>query len=251
MQLLQLVHGRSDESIRQSATLPALAALAAGGYVGRVDAVTLAAAYRFLRSVEHRLQLQRLRRTHIIPTEPFTLRWLARSLGFRDGPALEAERQRHAREVRRLHEKLFYRPLLTAVARLPSGELSIPDTGGADGSDEAVRLSERSALTRLEALGFADPATAFGHLQALTRGVSRTAAVQRVLLPVMLEAFADAADPDAGLLAYRQGVATRSAARPGTCACCGTKVASGRPWRAERRSGSRDCWRPARTSPTC
>ena len=99
VQLLQLVHGRSDESIRQAATLPALAALAAGGYVGRVDAVTLAAAYRFLRSVEHRLQLQRLRRTHIIPTEPFTLRWLARSLGFRDGTALEAERQRHAREV--------------------------------------------------------------------------------------------------------------------------------------------------------
>ena len=201
VQLLQLVHGRSDESIRQAATLPALAALAAGGYVGRVDAVTLAAAYRFLRSVEHRLQLQRLRRTHIIPTEPFTLRWLARSLGFRDGPSLEEERQRHAREVRRLHEKLFYRPLLTAVARLPAGELSMP---GADASDESVRLSERSAMTRLEALGFADPATAFGHLQALTRGVSRTAAVQRVLLPAMLESFADAADPDAGLLAYRR-----------------------------------------------
>jgi glutamate-ammonia-ligase adenylyltransferase len=201
VQLLQLVHGRSDESIRQSATLPALAALAAGGYVGRVDAITLSAAYRFLRSVEHRLQLQRLRRTHVIPTEPFTLRWLARSLGFRDGPALEEERQRHAREVRRLHEKLFYRPLLTAVARLPEGELSMPAD---DANDESARLSERSALTRLEALGFADPATAFGHLQALTRGVSRTAAVQRVLLPVMLEAFADAANPDAGLLAYRR-----------------------------------------------
>ncbi len=201
VQLLQLVHGRSDESIRQAATLPALAALAAGGYVGRVDAVTLAAAYRFLRSVEHRLQLQRLRRTHIIPTEPFTLRWLARSLGFRDGPALEREHQRHAREVRRLHEKLFYRPLLAAVARLPTGELAMP---GADASDESVRLSERSAVTRLEALGFADPATAFGHLQALTRGLSRTAAVQRVLLPAMLESFADAADPDAGLLAYRR-----------------------------------------------
>ncbi len=148
MQLLQLVHGRSDESIRQSAaTLPALAALAAGGYVGRVDAVTLAAAYRFLRSVEHRLQLQRLRRTHIIPTEPFTLRWLARSLGFRDGAALEAERQRHAREVRRLHEKLFYRPLLTAVARLPSDEMTM--TADAGSRTEELRLTERSAIARL------------------------------------------------------------------------------------------------------
>jgi glutamate-ammonia-ligase adenylyltransferase len=201
VQLLQLVHGRGDESVRQAAaTLPALSALASGGYIGRVDAVTLAAAYRFLRSVEHRLQLQRLRRTHIIPTEPFTLRWLARSLGFRDGPALEAERQRHAREVRRLHQKLFYRPLLSAVAKLPAGELTMP---GADTGEDS-RLTQQSAMARLSALGFSDPKTALGHLQALTRGVSRTAAVQRVLLPVMLESFADAADPDAGLLAYRR-----------------------------------------------
>ena len=201
VQLLQLVHGRTDESLREAATLPALAALGAGGYVGRVDAVALAAAYRFLRSVEHRLQLQRLRRTHVIPTEPFTLRWLARSLGFRDGRALEAERQKRAREVSRLHEKLFYRPLLSAVARLPEGEIRIP---GASESGEALRLSQRSAIARLSALGFADPATALGHLEALTRGVSRTAAVQRVILPAMLESFADAADPDAGLLAYRR-----------------------------------------------
>ncbi len=201
VQLLQLVHGRGDDHVHQAATLPALAALARGGYVGRVDAVTLGAAYRFLRSVEHRLQLQRLRRTHVIPTEPFTLRWLARSLGFRDGPALETERQRHAREVRRLHEKLFYRPLLSAVARLPADEFRLPAQGE---SEEAVRLSQQSAIARLSALGFADPASAFGHLQALTRGVSRTAALQRVLLPVMLESFADAADPDAGLLAYRR-----------------------------------------------
>ncbi len=201
VQLLQLVHGRSDESVRQSATLPALTALAAGGYVGRVDAVALGAAYRFLRSVEHRLQLQRLRRTHVVPTEPFTLRWLARSLGFRDGAALEEERQRQVREVRRLHEKLFYRPLLTAVARLPEDGIRIPGEGE---SEEQVRLSERSAVARLAALGFADPQSALGHLQALTRGVSRTAAVQRVLLPAMLDAFADAADPDSGLLAYRR-----------------------------------------------
>jgi glutamate-ammonia-ligase adenylyltransferase len=201
VQLLQLVHGRTDEAIRQAATLPALAALARGGYVGRVDAITLTAAYRFLRSVEHRLQLQRLRRTHVIPLEPFTLRWLARSLGFRDGPALEAERQRHAREVRRLHEKLFYRPLLSAVARLPESDFRIPGNGA---SDEELRLSERAAIARLSALGFAHPEAALGHLSALTRGVGRTAAVQRVLLPSMLASFADAADPDAGLLAYRR-----------------------------------------------
>src|ERR1039457_6143728 len=56
VQLLQLVHGRADETLREQATLPALAALARGGYVGREDAATMASAYRFLRRVEHLLQ---------------------------------------------------------------------------------------------------------------------------------------------------------------------------------------------------
>ncbi|MGZ4619060.1 MAG: bifunctional [glutamine synthetase] adenylyltransferase/[glutamine synthetase]-adenylyl-L-tyrosine phosphorylase [Frankiaceae bacterium] len=191
VQLLQLVHGRTDESLRSAATLRALAALAAGGYVGRPDAAGLARSYRFLRSAEHRLQLQRLRRTHTIPTDPAALRWLGRSLGFTSDPAEEflAEHARHAREVRRLHEKLFYRPLLEAVARLPA---------------EDIRLTPAQARSRLQALGFADPLAAFKHLEALTTGVSRTAAIQRTLLPAMLGWFADAADPDAGLLAYRQ-----------------------------------------------
>ena len=191
VQLLQLVHGRTDESLRSATTLPALGALAAGGYVGRADAAGLARSYRFLRSAEHRLQLQRLRRTHTIPTDPAALRWLGRSLGFMSDPAEEflADHAQHAREVRRLHEKLFYRPLLEAVARLPA---------------EDLRLTPAQARSRLEALGFADPIAAFKHLEALTTGVSRTAAIQRTLLPAMLGWFADAADPDAGLLAYRQ-----------------------------------------------
>ena len=66
VQLLQLVHGRTDETLRVRATLDALAALAAGGYVGRPDAAGLASAYRFLRGAEHLLQLYQLRRTHTL-----------------------------------------------------------------------------------------------------------------------------------------------------------------------------------------
>ncbi|MGY1813088.1 bifunctional [glutamine synthetase] adenylyltransferase/[glutamine synthetase]-adenylyl-L-tyrosine phosphorylase [Blastococcus sp. SYSU D00820] len=195
VQLLQMVHGRVDERLRVGGTLPALMALSAGGYVGREDAATLIASYRFLRTVEHRLQLLRLRRTHLLPTDEQQLRWLARSLGYKPdhrGSAvdvLDAELALHTREVRRLHEKLFYRPLLSAVARVPG---------------EHLHLGSKAAGDWLRALGFADPDGALRHLAALTGGVSRSASMQKYLLPVVLQTLADAADPDAGLLAYRQ-----------------------------------------------
>ena len=194
VQLLQLVHGRADERLRLGGTLPALAELTAGGYVGREDGEILTASYRLLRTVEHRLQLLRLRRTHLIPNDRVQLRWLARSLGYRPDrrgePAdvLSAELNLHTRHVRRLHEKLFYRPLLKAVSRVPGDQL---------------RLGPEAARGWLAALGFAAPDAALGHLGALTSGVSRTAAMQRLLLPVVLQSFTNAADPDAGLLAYR------------------------------------------------
>ncbi|GAA3065681.1 bifunctional [glutamine synthetase] adenylyltransferase/[glutamine synthetase]-adenylyl-L-tyrosine phosphorylase [Streptomyces glomeratus] len=191
VQLLQLVHGRSDTSLRSGTTLDALKALAAGGYVGRTDAVQLDEAYRFLRSMEHRIQLFRLRRTHLVPEGEADLRRLGRSLGLRTGPVEELLREwkRHTGVVRRLHEKLFYRPLLDAVAQLAPGE---------------ARLSAEAARERLVALGYADPATALRHLEALASGVTRKAAIQRTLLPVLLGWFADSADPDAGLLNFRK-----------------------------------------------
>src|SRR5450755_221465 len=80
VQLLQLVHGRTDETLRVQPTLDALAALAAGGYVGRQDASGLASAYRFLRGVEHLLQLYQLRRTHKLPEDPAVLRRIGRAM---------------------------------------------------------------------------------------------------------------------------------------------------------------------------
>ncbi|MFC8422575.1 bifunctional [glutamine synthetase] adenylyltransferase/[glutamine synthetase]-adenylyl-L-tyrosine phosphorylase [Streptomyces sp. NPDC057236] len=191
VQLLQLVHGRSDASLRSGTTLDALKALAAGGYVGRADAAQLDDAYRFLRSMEHRIQLHRLRRTHLVPDDEADLRRLGRSLDLRTDPVatLTREWKRHASVVRRLHEKLFYRPLLDAVAALAPGE---------------ARLSAEAARERLIALGYADPAAALRHLEALASGVTRKAAIQRTLLPVLLGWFADSADPDAGLLTFRK-----------------------------------------------
>ncbi|MEV4534761.1 bifunctional [glutamine synthetase] adenylyltransferase/[glutamine synthetase]-adenylyl-L-tyrosine phosphorylase [Asanoa sp. NPDC049518] len=195
VQLLQLVHGRADETLRVTGTMPALRALVSGGYVGRADGETLLRGYRFLRTVEHRLQLQALRRTHTVPADPAALRWLAAALGYTAEPGRDAVETfraawvAHASEVRRLHVKLLYRPLLEAVARVPA---------------ESLRLTPEAARRQLEVLGFADPTGALRHLEALTGGVSRTAAIQRTLLPVLLQEFADAAEPDRGLLSYRQ-----------------------------------------------
>ena len=191
VQLLQLVHGRGDETLRSGTTLDALAALGRGGYIGREDAAGFNASYRFLRTFEHRIQMFRLRRTHLVPEKEEDLRRIGRSMGMTDDPArsLVEQWKRHAREVRRIHEKLFYRPLLDAVARLPAGEM---------------RLTPAAARARLEALGYVDPAGALRHLEALTTGITRRATIQRTLLPVMLGWFADAAEPDAGLLAFRR-----------------------------------------------
>ncbi|WP_026421959.1 bifunctional [glutamine synthetase] adenylyltransferase/[glutamine synthetase]-adenylyl-L-tyrosine phosphorylase [Actinokineospora inagensis] len=197
VQLLQLVHGRTDESLRLGSTVDALAALGATGYVGRTDAAELADSYRFLRTVEHRLQLQRLRRTHLFPAEQDTddLRWLARATGV--GPergrssaqVLSAEFRRHTNRIRRLHEKLFYRPLLEAVARVPT---------------DALRLTTEAAHARLAALGYTSPQGALLHIKALTDGVSRRASIQTAILPVLLDLLGATPDPDGGLLAYRK-----------------------------------------------
>jgi glutamate-ammonia-ligase adenylyltransferase len=191
VQLMQLVHGRADQRLRTSNTWGGLETLSTYGYVGRGDAAELDRAYRMLRSLEHRIQLYRLQRTHVVPEGAADLRRLGRSFGFRADPGaqLTALWRRHALAVRRLHEKLFYRPLLTAVAQLTTDE---------------ARLTPVSAITRLKALGYRDPSGALRHLTALAGGVSRRAAIQRQLLPVMLGWFADGADPDAGLLAFRR-----------------------------------------------
>ena len=190
IQLLQLVHGQLDPHVRQGGTLAALIALADQGYIGRVEATEFSNDYRFLRLLEHRLQLTRLRRTHLMPREEDALRVLARASGVVGTATDLVERwQRTKQQVRRLHERLFYRPLLSAVAALP---------------DDGFALSSDQAVARLAAIGFGDPEGALRHIAALTGGVSRRAAIQRTLLPVMLQWFSEGADPDHGLLAFRR-----------------------------------------------
>jgi glutamate-ammonia-ligase adenylyltransferase len=195
VQLLQLVHGKSDESLRRRDTTSAIAALSAGGYIGRADAAAFDNAYRYLRLLEHRIQLFQLRRTHLMPVGEPALRALAKGVL---GPfsnerphaeALLAAWQKTKRSVRELHERIFYRPLLNTAAKL---------------SSEDAKLTPEAAQGRLAALGYRDPKGAMRHIEALTGGVSRRAALQRQLLPILLDWLAEGVDPDAGLLAFRR-----------------------------------------------
>ncbi|MGA1828743.1 bifunctional [glutamine synthetase] adenylyltransferase/[glutamine synthetase]-adenylyl-L-tyrosine phosphorylase [Microbacterium sp.] len=190
VQLLQLVHGLTDDRIHQRGTLPALDALVEQGYIGRAEAATFSHDYRLLRLLEHRMQLKHLRRTHLMPSRPEDLRVLARASGIADsGEKVWQTWETVKREVRDIHVRLFYRPLLSAVASLP---------------EEARSLSPAQAHDRLAAIGFTDPVGALRHIAALTSGLSRGATIQRHLMPVMISWFADGVDPDYGLLAFRR-----------------------------------------------
>jgi glutamate-ammonia-ligase adenylyltransferase len=191
VQLLQRVNGRQDESIRSPTTLIALEQLAGAGYVERRDAVDLAQAYTFLRTVEHRLQLWEEQQTHTLPADDAARTRLARVLGYRDSPRssalddFEAEQRRHQTTVRSLHERLFFAPILDTLAGVGA-------------------LSPEAAEQRLAAFGFADAAHTRAALRELTRGLTRRSRVMQQLLPVVLDWLSSAPDPDLGLLQLRR-----------------------------------------------
>jgi glutamate-ammonia-ligase adenylyltransferase len=198
VQLLQLVHGRNDETLHVASTVDALAALGAGGYVGRDDTANLTASYEFLRLLEHRLQLQRLKRTHMLPPsdDDEAMRWLARAAHVRtDGShdrleVLREELKRHHLRVSRLHTKLFYQPLLESLAP--------------EGLEFSQGMTPAAAERQLAALGYESPHSALTHLAALINQSGRRGRVQSVLLPRLLDWLSDTPDPDAGLLSYRK-----------------------------------------------
>ena len=195
VQLLQLVHAKNDPSLRAKATTAAITALMISGYIGRTDAAHLLDAYKYLRVLEHRIQLVQMRRTHLMPTSEDQLRALARAAA---GPlsvkrpsaqSLLDDWAKVKRLVSALHERIFYRPILATAAHL---------------SAEDAVLTTDAAQARLAALGYSDTVGARRHIESLTAGVSRRAALQRQLLPVLLGWLADGVDPDAGLLAFRR-----------------------------------------------
>lgn len=188
VQLLQLVHGRFDEDLRTGSTLEAVAALQEHGYIEEGEGARLADSYRFLREVEHRLQLWDLQQTHDLPTSEPALIRLGRSLGFTKDPINELDdRLASVRaSARDLHERLYFRPILDSLAGLPS-----------------ARLDPVEARLRLEALGFRDVVAATTAFEELTKGLSRRSRVMHQILPLMLDWLSRSPDPDLGLSQLR------------------------------------------------
>ncbi|MFT4246024.1 MAG: bifunctional [glutamine synthetase] adenylyltransferase/[glutamine synthetase]-adenylyl-L-tyrosine phosphorylase [Micrococcaceae bacterium] len=197
VQLLQLVHGRTDESLRVRDTLSALEVLTTQGYIGREDSSEFITAYKFLRVLEHGTQLIKMQRTHLLPKEENKLRHLARLVRHefheKNNVALENELiktwEQVKLKVRTIYQKLFFKPILTALVKLSHSDLS---------------LSHAAVDERLRVLGYENPKQAVAHIKALTQGVNRAAKIQQHLLPVFLQWFSEGVNPDNALLNFRR-----------------------------------------------
>ena len=202
VQLLQLVHGRHDRDLRSPTTLDALLQLSTQGYIDSHDAHALDEAYRVLRTVEHRLQLEREQQVHALPTDRAAQDRLARVLGYRATPAATAGEllvgylRRLQAGVRSIHEHLFFRPLLdTLSAHAPAAEAT---------AASAAVMSPEAVADRLAAFGFTDAKRTRAALQELTRGLTRSSRLMQQFLPLLLGWLSEAPDPDLGLLGLRK-----------------------------------------------
>jgi glutamate-ammonia-ligase adenylyltransferase len=253
VQLLQMVHGRADPTLRPPSTLAALAALGDGGYVGAADIAALDEAYRFLRRVEHRLQLREDLQTHTLPSDLVGRVQLARVLGYRDRSDTTAVAQfvsdlhRNQATVRAVHERIFFRPLMEAfAAAADAGRAIDPGAGWAidpgagraidsgagraigpgAGWDTEPTLPAGAVTDRLAAFGFVHPDRTYQAVVELTRGLSRSSKLMQQSLPVLLNWLSESSDPDLGLLGLRTLVAEPHARDVLTTVCRESPIAA-------------------------
>lgn len=187
-QVQQLIWGGRDPALREPATLPALAALARAGLIGEVALGELSAAYRFLRRIEHRLQMIDDRQTHTLPSDEAGLERIARFSGFPSKEAFAEALLAHLSAVERHYSALF------EEAPELGGPGSLVFTGVEDDPETLATLS-RMGFTNPQALGAAVRAWHHGRPRA-TRS-ARAREILTELMPALLAALARQKDPDA------------------------------------------------------
>lgn len=177
IQIHQLIHGGREAALRVPDTLAALAALAAAGRIEAGDARTLADSYPLLRTIEHRLQMVDDRQTHNLPRDGPALDNVARLHGLADGEALLGLVAPHVDRVGSAYDRLGG----TDQRRLPTDPDSLEASLADAGFGEAV-----AARARIESWR-----------SGKARSLRTPAAVEafEAMLPVLIDAFADAPDP--------------------------------------------------------
>jgi [glutamine synthetase] adenylyltransferase / [glutamine synthetase]-adenylyl-L-tyrosine phosphorylase len=194
VQTQQLIAGGRNPQLRSRETLATLRALADGGWVDAATCADLEAAYRFLRMVEHRLQMVADEQTHTLPSRRDELDRFARFLGYDNRDAFAQVLLKHLRAVESRYARLFEHASVHAAER--RGLLFPPE---ADARDTLAKLSE---------MGFHHPivvsATVRGWLAGRPRGLKGEAARTHFaeLAPLLIDHFARAENPDAALAAF-------------------------------------------------
>jgi [glutamine synthetase] adenylyltransferase / [glutamine synthetase]-adenylyl-L-tyrosine phosphorylase len=195
VQTQQLIAGGRHPELRGRDTLSALDALVAGGWIDPGARNELAAAYRFLRAIEHRLQMVADDQTHTLPADREDLEGFARFAGFADRDALAEALLDHLRKVQRHYVRLFE----DATARGDQPALSFP-----------ANADDRDTLNRLGAMGYRQPLEVSATVRRWLSGsgpafrgeVARAQFSE--LLPVLLDRLAHSENPDAALTAFDQ-----------------------------------------------
>jgi glutamate-ammonia-ligase adenylyltransferase len=175
VQALQLLHGARHAFLQETSTLKALPVLAELELIPYQEARALEAAYRFLRRVEHRLQIEAEQQVHTIPEGGETLDRLARSLGFPSQRDFTGALREHMQEVRSIFRRVISSP-----------------APGTESLAESLHIfrDEKAAAKSL-----ADLAKGTGGLHV----AARTRQVLRNLRPLLFRWLARAADPDVAL----------------------------------------------------
>jgi glutamate-ammonia-ligase adenylyltransferase len=193
---LQLINGGKDPAIRGSSTLKALAKLKERKYLQEDEYDPLEQAYKFLRQVEHKIQIVHTRQTHLLPRNPAEILQLGRRLGYRNSQSFLVDLENHTGKVKDIYGRLFYAPPQQIEQR---SEADLTELLRED-------LPRKEILNRLERCGFKEPVEAFGRLRLLKEGPlfvhfsARANRLLRKISPIMLQEILKTPDPDAALV---------------------------------------------------
>ena len=190
-QSFQLVWGGREPRLRVATTLGALQLLARAGHLPRGAARELARSYRYLRRVEHRLQMVADRQTHDIPERAADLHRVALFLGYTDAGAFARDLLAHLHRVRAHYAEVF-----EAVPELPGREdASAPlDFSGDELPAETVAAVRAMGFANARGVGEAVRGWQAGHARALRS--ERARALLRQMLPVLLGTLGRQPHPD-------------------------------------------------------